>query len=81
MIFIGWVHWILTKDLTMSAKFVPKLLTVEEKQQRVEVSLGFLVYWNGTLDFLSTVNTGDASWVLGYDLEAKVQSLECKPVA
>ena len=45
----GSVHSILTDDLAMrkvSAKFVPKLLTMEEKQLRLEVSQDILDYAN-----------------------------------
>ena len=45
----GSVHSILTDDLAMrrvSTKFVPKLLTMEEKQLRLEVSQDILDYAN-----------------------------------
>jgi hypothetical protein len=42
---IGSVHSILTEDLGMrrvSAKFVPKLLTMEQKQRRLEIAQDML---------------------------------------
>jgi len=73
----GSVHSILTDDLAMwrvSAKFVLKLLTMEQKQLRLEVSQDMLDYTNSDPEFLNIVITGDESWVYGYDLETKAQS-------
>ena len=73
----GSVHSILTDDLAMrrvSTKFVPKLLTMEQKQLRLEVSQDMLDYANTDPEFLNIVITGDESWVYGYDPETKVQS-------
>ena len=47
----------------VSAKFVPKLLTAEQKQLRVEVSQDMLDSTNSDPDFLNTIITGDESWV------------------
>ena len=77
----GSVHSILTDDLTMwrvSAKFVPKLLTMQQKQLRLEVSQYMLDYANRDLEFPNIVTTGDESWVYGYDLETKTQSSQWK---
>ena len=74
---IGSAHSILREDLAMrrvSSKFVPKLLTMEQKQLRLEVSQDMLDCANGDPDFLNTVITGDESWVYVYDPETKVQS-------
>ncbi|XP_072145081.1 histone-lysine N-methyltransferase SETMAR-like [Dermacentor andersoni] len=63
-------HFIKTEDLAMkrvAAKFVPKLLTVQQKQLRVEVSQDMLDSTNSDLDFMNTIITGDDSWVYGYD--------------
>jgi len=68
----GSVHSILTDDLAMrrvSAKFVPKLLRMEQKQLRLEVSQDMLDYANSDPDFLNIVITGEVSWVYGYDPE------------
>ena len=62
----GSVHSILTDVLAMqrvSAKFVPKLLTMEQKQLHVEVSQDMLDYANRDPEFLNIVITGDESWV------------------
>jgi hypothetical protein len=55
-------------------KFVPKLLSQEQQQLRLEVMRGMLEYANGDPEFLKTVMTGDETWVYGYDQETKVQS-------
>jgi hypothetical protein len=67
-------HSIVTEDLAMkreSTNFVPKLLTAEQKQFRVEVSQDMLDPTNSDPDFLNTITTGDESWVYGYDPETK----------
>ena len=56
------------------AKFVPKLLTMEQMQLRLEVSQDMLDYANSDPEFLNIVSTGDESWVYGYDPETKAQS-------
>ncbi|PNF33903.1 hypothetical protein B7P43_G06496, partial [Cryptotermes secundus] len=73
----GSVHSILTEDLGMrrvSAKFEPKLLTMEQKQSRLEITKDMLDNANSNPNFLNTVITGDESWVYGYDPETKMQS-------
>ena len=77
----GSVHSIFTDDLAMRrvpAKFVPKLLTIEQKQLRLEVSQDMLDYANSDPEFLNIVTTGDESWVYGYDPETKAQSTQWK---
>jgi histone-lysine N-methyltransferase SETMAR len=72
----GSVHFILTDDLFLrrvSAKFMPKLLTMEQKQLRLEVSLDMLDYANSDPEFLNIMTTGNESWVYGYDPETKAQ--------
>ncbi|XP_050043947.3 histone-lysine N-methyltransferase SETMAR-like [Dermacentor andersoni] len=74
-------HFIMTEDLAMkrvAAKFVPKLLTEEQKQLRVEVSQGMLDSTDSDPDFMNTIITGDESWVYGYDPETKSQSSQWK---
>ncbi|XP_022239456.1 histone-lysine N-methyltransferase SETMAR-like [Limulus polyphemus] len=74
-------HSIMTKDLAMKrvvAKFVPKLLTVEQKELRVEVSQDMLDSTNSDPDFMNTIITGDESCVYGYDPETKSQSSQWK---
>jgi histone-lysine N-methyltransferase SETMAR len=75
------VHCIVTEDLAMkivSSKFVPKLLTAEQKQLRVEVSQDILDSTNCEPDFLNTIITGDESWMYGYETETKSQSSQWK---
>ncbi|PNF25138.1 hypothetical protein B7P43_G01979 [Cryptotermes secundus] len=64
----GSVHSILTEDLGMrsvSAKFVPKLLTMERKQRRLEIAQDMLDNADSNPNFLNTMITGDDSWVYG----------------
>ena len=70
-------HTILTEKLKMhrvAAKFVPRLLTEEQKQNRVTVSQELLDRSNTDENFLKNVITGDETWVYGYGVETKVQS-------
>ena len=73
------VHQILINDLGMrkiSAKFVPKNLTLEQKDNRRDVSLDILQRIESDREFLSNVITGDESWIFEYDPETKRQSQE-----
>ena len=74
-------HEILRADLNMrrvAAKFVPKLLSAEQKELRVEVAQDLLDTISTDPEFLNTVITGDESWVYGYDPETKAQSSQWK---
>ena len=74
---IGSVHTILTADLVLrrvSAKFMPKLLTMEQKHLRLEIAQDMLDCVESDSNFLNTVITCDESWVYGYDPETKAQS-------
>jgi len=67
----------LTEKLKMrrvSAKFVPRLLTDDQKENRVEISQELLANANGNENFLKKIITGDETWVYGYDDETKMQS-------
>jgi histone-lysine N-methyltransferase SETMAR len=78
---IGSVHTILTADLFLrrvSAKLVPKLLTIEQKQLRPEIAQHMLDCVKIDSRFLNTVITCDESWVYGYDPETKAQSSQSK---
>jgi histone-lysine N-methyltransferase SETMAR len=78
---IGAVQSILTDGLALqrvSAKFVPKLLTMEQKQLRLEVAQDMLDSANSDPEFLNIVTTCDESWVYGYDPETKSQSFSQK---
>ena len=69
-------HTILTEKLKMprvAAKFVPCLLTEEQKKNRVTVSQEPLDRSNTDENFLKNVVTGDETWVYGYDVETEVQ--------
>jgi hypothetical protein len=62
----GSAHSIITEDLLMCrvvAKFVPKLLSREQQQLRLEVAQDMLECANGDPDFLKTMITGDETWV------------------
>ena len=70
-------HTVLTEKLKMhcvAAKFVPRLLTEEQKQNRITVSQELLDSSNTNENFLKNVITGDETWVYGYDVETKVHS-------
>jgi len=56
-----------------SAKFVPRLLTDDHKETRVEISQELLANANGNENFENII-TGDEAWVYGYDVETKMQS-------
>jgi len=58
------------------SKIVPKILTADQKQHRVNVctDLPQLAYYYET--FLCRVVTGDESWVYGYDPQTKQQSFK-----
>jgi len=58
----------------VSAKSVPRLLTDDHKQNRVEISKELLANANGNEYFLKNIITGDVAWVYGYGVEAKMQS-------
>ncbi len=58
----------------ISAKFVPKILSGEQKQNRVRISQEMLKNVEDGPDYLTKVITGDESWVYSYDPETKAQS-------
>ncbi|BFZ02340.1 hypothetical protein BsWGS_05379 [Bradybaena similaris] len=77
----GSVQAILTEDLGMrrvSAKFVPKLLSADQKDNWVSAAADLIDCVENNENFLKTVITGDESWVYGYDPETKVQSSQWK---
>ena len=72
---------ILTSNLQMirvCAKFVPKLLSAEQKKLRLENAQDNLEMVNNDDTVLEKVITGDESWVYGYDPETKQQSSQWK---
>ena len=73
----GTCQGVLTEELGMhrvAAKFVPRILTVDQKQQRVNVCTELRQLASDDETFLSRVITVDESWVYGYDLKTKRQS-------
>ena len=62
----------------MSAKFVPRVLTVKQKQQCLSISLQLHDRATSDSSFLENVITGDETWVYGYDPETRVQSSQWK---
>ena len=68
---------ILTENLGMvrvAAKFIPKLLTAEQKSLRLQIAQENLEMVNNNENILKKIITGDESWVYGYDPETKHQS-------
>ena len=68
---------ILNKILGMTrvcAKFIPKLLTTEQKDLRSEIAQDNLEMVSDDENVLKKVISGDESWVYGYDPETKQQS-------
>ena len=62
----GTCHKILTEDLKMrrvTSKFVPRLLSVDQKQQQLDVCLDLKENAANDPSFLSNVSTGDKTWV------------------
>ena len=77
----GSCQTVLTKKLGMrrrAAKFVPRLLTPEQKQQRVDMCKSLKHSLNRDKAFLSKIITGDETWIFGYDPETKQQSSQWK---
>jgi histone-lysine N-methyltransferase SETMAR len=62
----------------VSAKFVPRILTPEQKQQRLSILLELRDRVTSDPNFFQNLKTGDESWVYGYDPETKVQSSQWK---
>jgi hypothetical protein len=68
----GTVQTILMRDLNMNraaAKFVPRLLTPEQKEHHVAICQELRQRALDDPSFMSRVITGDESWVYGYDPE------------
>ncbi|GFT88999.1 protein GVQW3 [Trichonephila clavipes] len=72
---------ILTENLGMTrvcAKFIPKLLSDQQKNLRLEIAQDNLEMINSDENFLKKIITGDKTWVYGYDPETKQQSSQWK---
>jgi len=77
----GTVQTILTCDLNMhrvAAKFVPRLLTLKQKEHHVAICQELCQHAVDDPSFMSRVINGDQSWVYGYDPETKQQSSQWK---
>ena len=64
----GSIHSILIEDLCMqrvSAKFILKLLTEQQKELYVEIAQDMLDCAKNDLEFTQTIITGDETWVYG----------------
>lgn len=74
------VHLILHEKLGLSkvcARWVPRLLTDAQKQDRAEMSLAlFHRFTADPADFKRRIVTGDETWVYHYDPETKQQSMQ-----
>jgi len=71
----------LTEDLNMkrvSAKFVPRLLTEYQKNNRLNICYGLREQVGNDPQILSKVVTGDETWCYGYDPETKHASSQWK---
>jgi len=58
----------------ISARFVPRPLSDDQKALRVSVCRELKQEARDDPNFISSIITGDETWVYGYDLEAKQQS-------
>jgi histone-lysine N-methyltransferase SETMAR len=77
----GSVQQILTNVLNMKrvkAKFVPRILTPEQEEQCLSISLEFRDRVTSDPNFFQNVITGDESWEYGYDPQTKVQTSQWK---
>jgi len=59
----------------VSAKSVPRLLTDDQKENRVEISQELLANANGNKNFLKNIITGDEKLVYVYGVETKMQCM------
>ena len=73
----GTVQRILVDNLNMgriSARFVPRLLSDDQKAHRVSVCRELKQQARDDPNFIPNIITGDETWVYGYDPETKQQS-------
>ena len=59
-------------------KFVSRVLTVEQTQQRLSISLELRDRASSDSSFLGNVIMGDETWIYGYDSETRVRSSQWK---
>ena len=55
----------------IASKFVPRLLSVDQKQQWLDIYLDLKENASNDPSFLSNVITSDETWVYAYDTETK----------
>ena len=75
------VQRILVENLNMrsiSASLVPRLLSDDQKALRVSVCRQLKPQARDDPNFISSIITGEETWVYGYDLETKHQSSQCE---
>jgi len=73
---IGSCHQIFTEKTRMcpvSAKFMPCMLTDDQKENHFEICQEVLANANGNENVLNNIITGDEMWVYVYDVESKMQ--------
>ena len=58
----------------VAAKFVPRLMTDDQKGNRVRVCKELFDRPDEDENVSSRIITGDELWIYGYDIETKVQS-------
>ncbi|GFU79594.1 protein GVQW3 [Trichonephila clavipes] len=78
---VGSCAEILRMDLNMrrvSEKFAPRLLTEDQKFQRLATSSDLFQSASDDTEFMKLILTGDELWVYGYDPETKQQSSQWK---
>ncbi len=79
----GTVHRILTKELKLSricAKFVPRLLTAEQKEHRAKLCADNLSSLDdGGKFFMEQIVSGDETWLYCFDPESKQCSSQWHP--
>ncbi|UYV79808.1 K02A2.6-like [Cordylochernes scorpioides] len=74
---VGLCHQIVTKDLDMirtSSKFVPRILTEEEKEIRMDVCKNMVEMTRTDPEWMQKIITGEETWVHQYDPETKRHS-------
>jgi len=77
----GTCQAILTQDLNMrrvAEKFVPRILTAEQKEWHLSVATNMLQEAESDENFMGQIITGNKTWVYGYDPETKRQSSQWK---
>jgi predicted DNA-binding protein YlxM (UPF0122 family) len=74
---IGSCHDVLTTTLEMHrvvSKFVPQLLTQDQRDSRFAICQELLDRASEDHNFLKIIITGNETWIYGYNMETKLQS-------